>query len=179
MKCDNFFFAIEYKIARDLKFFAKVANVRGNAQLKAAHTTESDVHYCMKANISGKDFLSCSYSPIYYYKERLAGTTFSLLVHVAGINLANANRIKVSQFFFLFLQLTVLLKKAICKVAGPGQCTIAIMCIAYGSSPCMQIIHESKCGPLLHSRIYYLVKEGWYTAFSLLQSTKSGLAMRP
>ena len=53
------FFAIEYKIARLKKKLVKLQRCCwGNAQFKAAHTTESDVHYCMKANISGKVFLS-------------------------------------------------------------------------------------------------------------------------
>ena len=36
------------------KKLVKLQRCWGNAQFKAAHTTESDVHYCMKANISGK-----------------------------------------------------------------------------------------------------------------------------
>ena len=55
----NSVFAIEYKIARlKKKNCLSCKGAGGNAQFKAAHAAESDVHYCMKANISGKVFLS-------------------------------------------------------------------------------------------------------------------------
>ena len=52
------FWQLSTKLQALKKKLLKLQRCWGNAQFKAAHNTESDVHYCMKANISGKVFLS-------------------------------------------------------------------------------------------------------------------------
>ena len=95
-------------------FFKKVAKV---PQLKAAHATEYDALYCMKANmVKSSSWLYCRHSPIYYHKGRLV-QHYHYLVHV--VNLANAIRIKVSQIYFFAIDCTITkISKAVCKAAG-------------------------------------------------------------
>ena len=81
------FLQLSTKLQDLKKKMLKLQRCWGNAQFKAAHTIESDVHYCMKANmVKSSSQLCCQHSPI-YYKGRLV-QHFHYLVHV--VNLANA-----------------------------------------------------------------------------------------
>ena len=98
----------------------------GNAQFKAAHATESDVHYCMKANmVKSSSQLYCQNSPIYYDK--------------GPCSKYGQCHTELKCRIFFFLQLTVYKITPRLYVKLLGQRTIAITCIAYGSSPCMQL----------------------------------------